>query len=182
MNDIPRQKAPLTGTELEILNGFLDYHRATLLQKVSGVSDEDMRRIPIATIGKGSASSITLLGLVKHLAYAELRWFQMVLKGLDVSDPSTETDPDADWRIEPEDTTTSIMSLFQAEVAKSRQIVQESVNEAGGEDQALEIRAKNPDYKNYSLRWIMLHMLEELARHNGHADILREAIDGVTGV
>jgi len=183
MSDYVRQDPPLAASELGMLEAFLDYHRATLLQKVSGVSDDDLRRTPllIANSKAGSATTMTLLGLVKHMAYVERWWFQTVFAGVaNLNFPWTDSDPDADWRIEPDESTAAIMSLYEAEVAKSREVVRQAVIEAGEETRALEAPTKNAKEAR-SLRWVMLHMLEEVARHNGHADILREAIDGVTG-
>jgi uncharacterized damage-inducible protein DinB len=150
--------------EKEMLAAFLDYHRATLLWKVDGLSDADLRR-PM------TPSGLTLLGLVKHLAYVERWWFQAVFTGADVAFPWTEADPDADWRVEPGDTTAAVLILYRTEVARSREIA------AGA---GLDDRARRPG-KDPTLRWIMLHMIEETARHNGHADLMREAIDGATG-
>ena len=163
-----RIDAPLSGTELEMLNSFLDYHRATLLWKVRGVSDADLRRNSVPT------STMTLLGLVKHLAYVERSWFQRRFKNDPVTVPWTKEDPDADWRIEPDETTESILRLYNEECEKSRQIVASS----SLDDLAA---VPWPDGGSPSLRWIMYHMIEETARHNGHADLLREAIDGATG-
>ena len=145
--------------------GFLDYHRATLLMKIDGVSDEDLRR-PM------TPSGTSLLGMVKHLAYVERWWFQKDFLDRDVSAPWTEEDPDADFRIEPDESTQEIVDLYQRECQISRDIV------AAASLDDLAARAKR---KDFSLRWIVVHMIEETARHNGHADILRETIDGVTG-
>ena len=168
INTVERVDPPPSGSELDMLNTFLDYHRATLLQKVSGVSDEYLRRESVPT------AHINLLGMVKHLAYVERSWFQDRFKGTEVTFPWTKEDPDADWRVEPDETTAEIIQLYQAEVAKSRQIVAESSLDDLG------VKAW-PDGRRPSLRWILFHMIEETARHNGHADLLREAIDGVTG-
>lgn len=164
MDQITRTDPPLAASEKEMLEAFLDYHRATLVQKVSGVSDEALRRKP-------TVSSLSLLGLVKHLAYVELWWFRKVFANEDVYDPG-ENDPDYDFRIESDETTAGILALYEAEVAHARQILAEN---------SLDEHAKRPGREGFTLRWILIHMLEETARHNGHADILREAIDGVTG-
>lgn len=162
-----RQDPPLAAPEKETLTAFLDYHRTTLLQKVAGVSDEDLRR-PM------TPSGVSLLGLVKHLAYVERGWFQDIFAGEEVEDIWTAEDPDADWRIEPGETTEGILAFYKGEAARSREIVREA---------RLDEVARKPTSRQsgHTLRWIMLHMIEETARHNGHADILREAIDGVTG-
>ena len=167
-NAIERVDPPLVATELEMLNSFLDYHRATLLWKVSGVSEENLKRQAVPT------SSLTLLGLVKHLAYVERSWFQHRFKNDNVTFPWTKEDPDADWRIEPDETTEGILRLYDEECEKSRQIVAAA---------SLDEKAARswPDGNSPTLRWIMYHMIEETARHNGHADLLREAVDGATG-
>jgi hypothetical protein len=105
------------------------------------------------------------------VAYVERWWFQKVFAGREVDFPWTEQDPDAEMRIEPDDTTEAILALYRAETAKAREIVKVS---------SLEDQAKVAD-KEISLRWVILHMIEETARHNGHADFLRENIDGVIG-
>lgn len=169
MENDNRIDPPLTGPEKEMLEAYLDYHRDTLLMKVGGVSDEDLRGRPV------NSSTITLLGLVKHLAYVERWWFQWVFVGLDVTFPWKDSDPDAEWRVEPDDTTEAILELYRTETARAREIV------AAASLDELSKRLVWRDQKQVSLRWVMLHMLEEIARHNGHADLLREAVDGVTG-
>lgn len=167
MADFKRIDPPLAASEEELLNAFLDYHRATLLLKVAGVSDADLRR-------QLTPTGLTLLGLVKHLAYVERWWFQAVFAGREVYFLDSPDDPDADWRIEPAESTAEILELYRQEVRESRRIVAAA---------SLDDIAKKSGGRNsgHSLRWIMLHMIEETARHNGHADILREMIDGVTG-
>lgn len=166
--DTGRIDPPQAGTERDMLNSFLDYHRATLLWKVRGLSDTDLRRAPVPT------STLTLLGLVKHMAYVERFWFQRRFKGETVSFPWTNEDPDADWRIEPDETTEAVLQLYNEEVEKSRRIM------AAASLDDLEARSW-PSGEKTTLRWIAFHMIEEAARHNGHADLLREAIDGATG-
>ena len=147
------------------MTAFLDYHRATLLMKIDGVSDADLRR-PM------TPSGTSLLGMVKHLAYVEQGWFQRTFLGREVSVPWTDDDPDADFRIEPHESTQEIIDLYQRQCQTSREIVASA---------SLDDLAAREKRKDFSLRWIMVHMIEETARHNGHADILREMIDGVTG-
>ncbi|MBA2362600.1 MAG: DinB family protein [Chloroflexia bacterium] len=168
---LERQDPPHAAPEKETLEGFLDYHRATLLHKVSGLDEAALRRRLVP-------SETTLLGLVKHLAYVERGWFQSVFAGLEVEEPPAEDD----WRFKPSETSTAIFALYQSEVAISRRIVAKAnlddvardAEEGLGEE---ELRSRQPQ----SLRWIMVHMIEETARHNGHADILRELIDGQVG-
>lgn len=118
------------------------------------------------------SSGTTLLGIVKHLAYVERWWFQKVFLDADVTFPWTDEDPDADFRIEPNDTTAAVVELYKAECEKNRAIVA---------DHSLEELARFEPRSEYSLRRILVHMIEETAHHNGHADILREQIDGATG-
>lgn len=168
MDDFARHDPPRAAAEKETLSSFLDYHRATLLWKVAGLSDDDLRRSIVP-------SGVTLLGMVKHLAYVERWWFQAVFAGESVTFPWTDADPDADWRVEASETTDEIIVLYKAEVRRSREIVAGANLEAHAQAEARHGKAEE------SLRWIVVHMIEETARHNGHADILRELTDGKTG-
>ncbi len=161
----------MAGDEKETLTAFLDYHRATLLMKIDGLSDEELRRPMVP-------SGTSLLGMVKHLAHVERSWFQRTYLGEDISVPWTKDDPDADFRVEPHETTADVVALYQAECQKSRDIVAD----ASLDDIAKREKPTPSDPRSrFSLRWILVHMIEETARHNGHADILRELIDGTTG-
>jgi uncharacterized damage-inducible protein DinB len=162
-----RPEPPLVANEAETLGGFLDYHRATLLWKLEGLDDEQLRRAMVP-------SGTSLLGLVKHLAYVERSWFQRVWAGQEVSFPFTREDPDADWRIEPTETTADILALYHGECRRSREIVAA----ASSLDEVARHHRWNEDV---SRRWILVHMIEETARHVGYADILREQLDGATG-
>jgi uncharacterized damage-inducible protein DinB len=160
-----RPEPPHAGSEAETLSGFLDFQRATLLWKLEGLDDEQLRRAMVP-------SGTSLLGIVKHLAYVERSWFQRVWAGQEVSFPWTEEDPDADWRIEPDETTADVLALYDGECARSREIV------AAASDLGETAKAR---WGMVSRRWILTHMIEETARHVGHADILREQLDGATG-
>jgi uncharacterized damage-inducible protein DinB len=160
-----RPEPPYLGSETETLAGFLDFHRATLLWKLEGLDDEQLRRPMVP-------SGTSLLGMVKHLAYVERWWFQQVWAGLEPTYPWTDEDPDADWRVEPTDTTAEILALYRGECARSRELA------AAAPD--LEQVARHPR-RELSRRWILVHMIEETARHNGQADILREQLDGAVG-
>ena len=164
MQPIDRVDPPLAASERETLAAFLEFHRQTLVWKLSGLGDEELRRRLVP-------SGVTLLGMVKHIAYVERSWFQAVFAGREVPFPGTDDDPDADWRVEPGETTEQILALYAAETAAAREIV------AGA---SLDEVARRPG-EGFTLRWILVHMIEETARHNGHADILRELIDGATG-
>lgn len=164
MDDDNRPEPPLAAPPKEMISAFMDFQRATLLWKAAGVSDEELRR-------PRTASGISLLGIIKHSAYVERWWFQRVFAGEDVPMPWSKEDPDADWRVEPHEMTDEILALYNAECARSREIVA-----AGSWDD----RAKQ-HRTDHSLGWILTHMLEEISRHNGHADIFREIIDGKVG-
>ena len=150
--------------EKDLLEGFLDWYRAAVILKVNGLSKEQATRRLVPT-------PTTLLGIVKHLAYVERFWFQMRMAGQDLPDPSSDEDPDADFRIEPEETVDGLLAFYRESIAASKAVA------AGFR---LEDVARDPRPK-VTLRWIMIHMIEETARHAGHADILREQIDGVVG-
>ena len=161
-----RLMPPAAAPELETLNAFLDFHRATLLWKVDGVSDADLRRPMVP-------SGTSLLGLVKDLADVEQSWFVEVFAGGKPRfDLWRDDDPGATWRIEPNESTKQILDLY-------REVSEDSKKAIAGA--SLDDLAKQHRQGDTSLRWIMVHMIEETARHNGHADILREMIDGQTG-
>jgi len=163
--------SPYNATELTSLCAFLDAHRDKLLEHMAGVDEADLRERMVP-------SGTSLLGLVKHLGYIERWWFQIVFAGLDVPLASQGGDPDAEWRIEPDETSRDVISFYKAEVARSRELI------AGA---APETRAKSTGQTSrgpasqFSLRWILLHMIEEVAQHNGHADVLRELIEARQG-
>jgi uncharacterized damage-inducible protein DinB len=161
-----RYRAPLAGDEGATLTGFLDHYRQVLLSLADGLPDDALRRRLVE-------SDTTLLGLVKHLAYVERWWFRDIFTGEDVSYPWTDEDPDADFRIEPDEKTSDLLTLYRDECERSRKIVASAAS--------LDERARKPGREEYSLRWILVHMIEETARHAGHADILREQLGGTTG-
>ena len=125
---------------------------------------------------------MTLGGMLKHLAYVEDLWFSRFLYERDPEPPwdtvDWEADPDWDWHSAAEDTPEQIHALWQDAVARSRALVAKALTEGGLEQLA---RRSWPDGRAPSLRWIVCHMIEEYARHNGHADLLRESVDGLTG-
>lgn len=165
MDDFTRQEPAHDADEKTALTLFLDYHRATLLWKVDGVSDQDLRRPMVP-------SGVSLLGLVKHLGYVERWWFQFRFADAGPFPvPWSEDDPDADFRVEPGEATAEIVDFYKQQCRLSRQISAAA---------SLDDRARREGC-DHTLRWIMLHMIEETARHNGHADIFREEIDGSTG-
>jgi uncharacterized damage-inducible protein DinB len=162
-----RLDVPFAGDEKTILSAFLDRYRETMLWKLDGLSTAQASRrlVPSAT---------TLLGVLKHLAYVERWWFQMNFAADPVSFPwpKDEPDEDIDFRISATDTIESIGTLYRQEIDRSREIVAAA---------SLDDLAKGKQVEPRSLRWIMVHMIEETARHAGHADILRELTDGAIG-
>jgi uncharacterized damage-inducible protein DinB len=157
---------PKTGTESETLFAFLDNNRAVMVWKLKGLSEEDARRPMVE-------SGTSMLGLVKHLAWVERWWFVFNFAGKDVDFPWTDDDPDADFRIEEDETIADIVGLYEAAVADSNAIIE-------GADLD-DLAAESGSGVKRSLRWIVGHMVEETARHAGHADIVRELIDDTTG-
>ena len=146
--------------ERETLVAFLDYLREAVLIKVSGIDDDALRRSFVP-------SGTSLLGLVKHLTMVEIAWFPFSFSGAEVWVPGGE--------LEPPDTTASVIDGYRISIAESAEIVAA----APDLDQRCVRAAFAPD--RMSLRWVLVHMVEETGRHAGHADILREQLDGQTG-
>lgn len=156
-----------------MLEAWLDFHRATLVLKCSGVKDEQLR------LAAAPPSSITLLGLVQHMAEVERNWFQRVFAGQDVAPVFGENNPDG-FALDSDRGLDEATAAWQAEVARGREVIADaSLDDSGhlSEEDAGHVGGD----QGISLRWIMVHMIEEYARHNGHADLVREQIDGVTG-
>jgi uncharacterized damage-inducible protein DinB len=170
-----RPEPPIAADEAATLLGFLDFLRATLAWKCSGLDAAGLR----ATVG---VSSMTLGGMLKHLAWVEDYWFSRRLHGRDPQPLWTtvdwKADPDWEWHSAAEDSPEQLFALWQDAVERSRSLVADAMA-----DGALERPAQRPwpDGRTPSLRWILVHMIEEYARHNGHADLLRESVDGLTG-
>ena len=175
VDDQGRPEPPQTADEIATVLGFLDYQRATLGWKCAGLD-----RIGLAaTVG---LSSITLGGLLKHMAYVEDDWFSRWLQGRETQPPwdsvDWKVDPDWEWHSAADDSPEQLFSLWQGAVTRSRTVVAEALAQGGLGRLA---RRTWPDGTAPSLRWILLHMIEEYARHNGHADLIRESVDGSTG-
>lgn len=175
IDDHGRPEPPVAADEVATLLGFLDYQRATFAWKTNGVDAAGLRK----TI---AASSMTLGGMLKHLALVELWWFAEVLAGNERQPPWSEvdwnSDPDWDWHSSLDDSPDQLRALWRQTVEGSRSLTAAALR-SGGLDQIA--KRTWPDGTSPSLRWIVVHMIEEYARHNGHADLLREAIDGETG-
>jgi len=165
---IERAEPEIAVDERATLEQFLDYFRATLLIKVDGLDTETSRRQACPP------STLNLLGLVRHMAAVERHWFRRTLLAEDVPQLFfTDDDPELDMQPPPEATLEEAIAAFNTEMDAARRAVA---------DLALDDLALAPRYDGHpSLRWIMVHMIEEYARHAGHADLLREAIDGSTG-
>ena len=163
---VPRMmRSVLLGVgEKESLHVALDRHRDVVLWKVSGVSDEDLRR-PLTPSGTNP------LGLVKHLAWCEWGWFCETFDRPFEPFPYPD-DPDADLRVEPNETTEDILRRY----AKARADADAVIASLDVEDTGVSAHDTT-----VTLRWVLIHMIEETARHTGHLDILRELIDGQTG-
>src|ERR687883_142539 len=161
---------PLAGKESDSLLGALERQRGYLEWKCGNLDSAGLR----ATL---APSAITLGGLLKHLALVEDDWFSYWLHGRDRQPPwdtvDWDADPDWDWHSAPEDSPEQLFALWQEAVARSRSLVAEVLADGGLERLA---RRTWPDGRAPSLRWILVHMIEEYARHNGHADLLRESI------
>jgi uncharacterized damage-inducible protein DinB len=170
-----RPEPPVAADEAATLLGFLDYQRATLAWKCRGLDAAGLQ----ATVG---ASSMTLGGMLKHMALVEDSWFSRSLHGRDRRPPwdtvDWKADPDWEWHSAAEDTCEQLFALWEDAVARSRSLVTEALAEGGLERLA---RRTWPDGRAPSLRWILVHMIEEYARHNGHADLIRESVDGLVG-
>lgn len=157
-----------TADERTTLTEFLDYYRGVLERKLHGL-DEDQARVHVA------ASTIDLLGLVRHMAEVERWWFRQVFIAEVTTGIFGDHDPDIDWHHTRNDTVTEALGQWRAEVERSREIVAttaslDTIASFGGSRRG-----------DVSLRWILVHMIEEYARHCGHADLLREAADGQVG-
>jgi uncharacterized damage-inducible protein DinB len=170
-----RPEPPVAGDETATLLGFLDYQRATLAWKCAGLDAAGLT----ATVG---ASSMTLGGMLKHLALVEESWCSRSLHGRDLQPPwdtvDWKGDPDWDWQSAAGDTPDQLIALWQDAVTRSRSLVAEALADGGLDRPA---RRTWPDGRAPSLRWILFHLIEEYARHNGHADLIRESVDGQTG-
>jgi uncharacterized damage-inducible protein DinB len=162
-----RRDPPANGNERATLQGFLDYHRDTLMWKCSGLTDEQLTARPLPT------TNLSLLGLVRHLADVERSWFRRRVAGEDAPPIFyTEAEPDLDIDPPADADPLSDIDTFKAEVAAAQDAVR---------DRPLDGTFLSSRGSTISLRWVYLHMIEEYARHNGHADLIRQAIDGVTG-
>jgi hypothetical protein len=170
MSSTERALPPLNVDERTTLEGWLEFHRETLAMKCAGLSDDLARK------ASSPPSVLTLIGLVRHMAEVERNWFRRILDGQvvpTVHNPEGDPEgPDGGFELVEGSTLTDAVATWRDEIAVAREC-------CAGRD--LDDTGRIMD-QDVNLRWIYVHMIEEYARHNGHADLLRERIDGVTGV
>ena len=163
-----RTDVPRTGDERDLLRAYLDFHRETLALKCAGLSDDDLRR-------RTTPSSLSLLALVRHMAEVERSWFRRVIDGQDVP---LVWSPDGDFQVAYDAAEAERAEAFEAwesEIEHARRIERAAA--------ALDVvGVDRRSGEEYSLRRVMVHLIQEYARHNGHADLIREGIDGAVGV
>ncbi len=157
-----------TGTEREILEGMVDFYRAVVVRKLEGLDEVAARRVFTPT-------GLSPIGVVNHLIGVELWWYLEVLESTLPEYPWTETDyeadRDCDWKPSTDRTVDVVLADYRRACALAR--------DAAARHHLDEIR--DAGSRRVSLRWIHVHMIEELARHTGHLDLMRESIDGATG-
>ncbi|WP_329004596.1 DinB family protein [Kribbella sp. NBC_00709] len=164
---IVRPERTLAGTWLEVVASNLDYHRATFLWKCEGLSETQLRQRPIPS------TDLTLLGLMRHLQGVERYWLHHRLADTTPQFHPYRTNPDTDWFDESDPTPAKdVYADYLAACADSRSLFR---------PQDLARIIPNPEFGNTDLRFILTHVIEEYARHVGHADLLRESLDGAAG-
>jgi uncharacterized damage-inducible protein DinB len=166
---VDRPDPPKIADERTMLDVWLDFHRATLAMKCEGLSADQLRARAAAP------STLTLLGLVRHMTEVERNWFRRVLAG---EDPAplyySDAEPDGDFDLVDDADPDEMMAAWRAECERSTKLAAQAPS-------LDTIGATLRRGEQVSLRWIMVHMIEEYARHNGHADLLRQRIDGSVG-
>jgi len=161
-----RGDPPFVADERPMLDSWLDFHRATLLWKCEGLTAKQLK------IRSAEPSTLSLLGLVRHMAEVERGWFRDFAGDDDTPLYCSPDDPDADFDGVADADPPTDLATYRSEVETCRRLVADrGLDEVQTDDRSRQI----------SLRWIYVHMIEEYARHNGHADLLRERIDGATG-
>jgi uncharacterized damage-inducible protein DinB len=168
LGQIERIDPDLQGTEIVTLTQFLDYHRATLRWKCSGLGDDDLKRRSVPP------STLSLLGLVRHVTEVERNWMGRMLDGR--PDPPiyySDANPDGDFDDLDSVPVEEVWATYDATVEESRRVLATFGDPAD--------LARGTTGRPRTLRWVLVHLIEEYARHNGHADLLREVIDGSVG-
>ena len=170
-----RPRPPVEADETATLLGFLEYERATLAWKCSGLDSAGLK----ASLGP---TSMTLGGMLKHLSRVEDYWFSYALHARDVAAPwntvDWKADPDRDWQSATEDSPEQLFAFWRNAADRSRALVAQALTDG---DLGQRARRSWPDGHPPSLRWILVSVIDEYARHNGHADLIRESVDGMTG-
>lgn len=164
-----RTDMPPTGDERAALVTFLDYVRDTARAKCDGVSADDARAAPLP-----GSPLMTLCGLISHLRWVEHWWFDVIFLGQEDKGPWTDEDPDREMTMAVDIPLADLFADYATQNARHRELVA-----ARDLDDVAERAVR--DGLKVNLRWILLHLIEETARHNGHIDILREMADGTTG-
>ncbi|MBC9712938.1 DinB family protein [Streptomyces sp. TRM66268-LWL] len=167
-----RTDVPATWDERTQLVTFLDYARATAVAKCTGVSAEDARKAPLP-----GSPLMTLSGLISHLRWVEYHWFQVVFLGEELTGPladATDEDPDPEMRTAVGIPLPDLIAAYEEQSARYRRLVAERDLDARS------VRSGS-DGRHFDLRWVLLHLIEETSRHNGHLDVVRELVDGQTG-
>ncbi|MFD8597327.1 DinB family protein [Kitasatospora sp. NPDC059646] len=167
-----RTDTPPSWDERTQLTTFLDYARATARAKCEGLSAEDARRSPLP-----GSPLMTVCGLISHLRWVEHWWLEAVFLGQELTGPladATDDDPDPEMRTAVDVPLEQLLAEYEEQAERLRRLVAEH---------DLDAKAERPvrDGRHVDLRWILLHLIEETARHNGHLDIVRELLDGRTG-
>ncbi|MGW0867881.1 DinB family protein [Streptomyces koelreuteriae] len=167
---IERTEPATDAAERAMLEGWLDYHRNTLAWKCEGLSDEQLRTASV------EPSELSLMGLVRHMAEVERGWFRKVLTNEDAPPIYySDEDQDGEFHLTEADTYQEAYATWQAEIETARR------NAARFALDDLSEGKHRRTGEQFNLRWIYTHMIEEYARHNGHADLIRERLDGSTG-
>ena len=172
VDDFPRPDPPLAGSEVETLLGFLDFQRATLAWKCAGLSDDQLH-------AHLDPTAMTLGGLLMHLARVEDHWFGSVVAAGPALQPWADMEWSAEWAAAGSLTGAELHGLWRQRVEAARAVVAQRLAE--DDDPLARTYPARDGEDAVSLRWVLVHMVEEYSRHNGHADLLRESIDGATG-
>jgi uncharacterized damage-inducible protein DinB len=166
---------PLRADEVATLRAFLDYHRETFRWKCRGLTQEQLAQSLPPT-------DMTLGGMMKHLAVVESGWFEETFAGGSLMPPFDTVDWDADrdweWHTARDDSPEELFAVFDEAVRRADAVIDGALADRGLESESAEPSRQGGAF---SLRWILVHLIEEYARHNGHADLIRESIDGQTG-
>lgn len=165
-----RTDVPATWDERATLTTFLDYARATVRAKCEGITDADARRAPLP-----DSPLMTVKGLVSHVRWVEYSWFQVVLLGEEDAGPWTAEEPDREFTYALDVPIEQLLDEYEAQSARYRELV------ASLDLDTLAKRDLRRAGRPATLRWILFHLVEEIARHNGHLDVVRELVDGTKG-